>query len=135
MWHDKLQTGVEGICCVGSYWGTINEGSSIIQLTRYLSKRAIMEQRRMGLEQGEVPLVGLTNIATLLSACFSVTNSPARSKCGLIFSYSQRWGTAVGFGRGGLSLLIWAQSGLVYSDSRLERSESVGELVDPGLIE
>lgn len=64
-----------------------------------------------------VPLAGLTNIKTRLSACCSFTSSPARRRLGLMSSYRQMCGIAVGFGRGGFSLFICFQRGFVCSFS------------------
>jgi hypothetical protein len=106
--HDELEAGVDGVGCERGFWWVL---SAIFAAYVWISG-------------GGIPRAGFTSIRTRRSACFSVMSSPARSRWGRIWLYFQTWGTEVGFGRGGLSLLIWAHSGFVCWVSRSARRAS-----------
>jgi hypothetical protein len=82
-----------------------------------------------GGRNGIEPLAGLTSIKTRLSACFSVMRFPALRRYGFTSSYLQIKGMHFGSGNGGLSLVIWAQSGRVFvpSNSDINRSAESSE--------
>lgn len=73
---------------------------------------------------GRLPLAGFTSISTRLSACFSVTSSPARSRLGLTSSYRQMNGMHLGFGSGGFRRAICVHRGFVCTLRAASRSSA-----------
>lgn len=104
---DNLKAAIDGVGSVrGLYWGC--EYQAETKWAWFL-----------------LPMFGLTNINTLLSACSSGTSFATLCRCGSMSSYFQIAGTASGLGLGGTIAPILDHKGSRFLDGKPERKVSI----------